>query len=350
MRVVIATPLYPPEIGGPATYAKLLADRLPSKGVEVEMVKFSDSRGPKLIRHYRYYRALIRVVGNADVVLALDPVSVGLPALWAAQKYRKPLILKVGGDYAWEQGTQRFGIADTLEAFVTRKKVPLTVALLRKVQLKVARRAHKVIAPSEYLKKIIIAWGVPADKISVIYNSVQLEPLGTVPAAVAALPRPLVVTAGRLVPWKHIDAVIDAVATIPYLSLAIVGDGPESRALRARVTEKLSSRVVFTGVLAHADLLATIKSANWFVLNSSYEGLSHLLVEARMLGANIVATCAGGNAEVISDERDGRLIPVGDTEALMKVLREGKVLLPAHTAKFSEETMLADTIDLLCSV
>ena len=86
MKLVIATPLYPPEIGGPATYSRLLEEGLPMKGIEVELVKFSEVRHlPKLIRHYVYYRQVLKAARRADAVLALDPVSVGLPAMKAAR-------------------------------------------------------------------------------------------------------------------------------------------------------------------------------------------------------------------------------------------------------------------------
>ena len=99
MKIVLATPLYPPEIGGPATYAKLLEEGLPSSGIEVALVKFSEVRHlPKLIRHYAYYRRVLAAVRRADAVLALDPVSVGLPAMWAARKAGKPFVVKIVGD------------------------------------------------------------------------------------------------------------------------------------------------------------------------------------------------------------------------------------------------------------
>ena len=40
MKILIATPLYPPDIGGPATYAKILEDELPKQGVTVSVVSF----------------------------------------------------------------------------------------------------------------------------------------------------------------------------------------------------------------------------------------------------------------------------------------------------------------------
>ena len=118
---------------------------------------------------------------------------------------RKPFVVKIVGDYAWEQGRQRFGIDMSLDVFVKTKRVPYAVWFLRRIQTGVARRASVVIVPSEYLKNIVVLWGISADKVRVIYNATSRETLGTVPEAVVALPRPLVVTAGRLVSWKHID-------------------------------------------------------------------------------------------------------------------------------------------------
>ncbi|MHB8660312.1 MAG: glycosyltransferase family 4 protein [Minisyncoccota bacterium] len=325
MKLVIATPLYPPEIGGPATYAKLLEEGLPRKGIEVELVKFSDVRHlPKVARHFAYSWRIFRALRSADLALALDPVSTGLPACVAVWLARKPLVVKVVGDYAWEQGRQRFGVTATLDEFVKEKRVPLAVWLLRRVQLKVASCAKRVIVPSEYLKGIVVKWDTstslstrtPREKIEVIYNAILLEEFGSIPEAVIKLPRPLIVTAGRLVPWKHIDRVIDAVAGIAGTSLTVVGDGSDRAALEHRAIEKLSGRMVFTGALPHKDLLAVLKSADVFVLNSSYEGLSHLLIEAQMLGVPTVATNAGGNSEVIKDGENGLLVPVADTPAL----------------------------------
>lgn len=357
MKVVIATPLYPPEIGGPATYAKLLEDGLPGKGIEVEVVKFGDVRHlPKLVRHIAYYRRVLRAAHAADMVLALDPVSTGLPALWAARKARKPFVVKIVGDYAWEQGRQRFGVTQTLDEFVKTRDVPFSVCIFRRIQTYVAQNAVKIFVPSEYLKNIVATWGIPREKIEVIYNAVSVESIGVVPEAVAKLPRPLVVTAGRLVPWKNIDGVIDAVANMSGVSLAIVGDGPERATLARRASEKLSDRAVFTGELSHEDTLAVLKSADVFVLNSSYEGLSHLLIEAQALGVPTVATRVGGNPEVITDEKDGLLVPSGDTAALtsavVRILSDGALASSLSKGtlesakRFSTDTMLSRAADV----
>ncbi len=345
MKLVIATPLYPPEPGGPATYARLLENHLPSRGIEVTLVKFSDVRHlPRFIRHFAYYRTVRAALRAADAVLALDPVSVGLPAMKAAKKEGKPFFVKIVGDYAWEQGVQRFGITDTLDEFVKRTNVPFPVRMLRDIERDVANAAKAVIVPSEYLKRSVASWGVPNEKMHVIYNAVEVEKIGSVPQRVARLPRPLVVSAGRLMPWKRMDTVILAARKIGA-SLAIVGDGPE----RGRL-EALAGDAVFTGTLSHEDTLAVIASANAFALASSYEGFSHLLIEARLLGTPVAATRAGGNEEVVDQEF---LVPVDDADALATALSRavasGRVDTAGPRERFSVRGMIDSVTALIQS-
>ena len=365
MKLVIATPLYPPEIGGPATYAKLLVERLPKRGIEVSLVKFSGvKKWPKFIRHILYFVRVLRATRSADAVYALDPVSVGFPASLAARWLRKPFFVKIVGDYAWEQGRQRFGVTQNLDDFVANERVPRMVRLLRKIQTRVARAATKVIVPSDYLRNIVVSWGIQKEKIEVIHNAVPQEEPGLVPRTVEKLPRPLIVSVGRLVPWKGMEDLIDAVALLGgqgnRASLAIVGDGPDLVPLVAHAEEKLKGGYIFTGALSHADTLSMMKHADAFVLNSSYEGLSHILIEALMLGVPTIATNIGGNPEVITDEHEGLLVHSGDTAALAAALakllsnEELCARLSARaresSKRFSTEAMLSRTSEVLSNL
>jgi glycosyltransferase involved in cell wall biosynthesis len=335
MRLVIATPLYPPEIGGPATYAKLLEEGLPGKGIEVELVKFSDVRHlPKIIRHIAYYRRVLRAARSADVVLALDPVSTGLPAMKAARRAGKPFLVKIVGDYAWEQGQQRFGVTQSLDEFVKTSRVPFAVRLLRRVQTRVALCATRVIVPSEYLKGIVVAWGIPTDKIEVIYNAVEVSFVPTPPKERA--PGFLIVSSGRRVPWKGFEA------------------------LERVVAREAGWHLFIASGLPRAEALGYVQAADVFVLNSDYEGFSHALIEVMALGTPIIATRVGGNTELIEDGKTGLLIPPKDDEALYHALkrvqedpaaaRERAEAARAFVKAFSRERMLARTSDVLKNI
>jgi glycosyltransferase involved in cell wall biosynthesis len=178
-KILIATGLYPPDIGGPATYSKILKDELPKRGFCVEVLSFGGVRHlPKIIRHFIYFLKVLIKGRGADVIFAQDPVSVGFPAVLAAKILRKKFILKIVGDYAWEQNqikkeklrknkSEKF---KTLEEF-QKEKFDIITEFRRWTQKFVARKADKIITPSKYLKRIVAdGWGVPAERIEVVYN------------------------------------------------------------------------------------------------------------------------------------------------------------------------------------
>ena len=85
MKILIATGIYPPSVGGPATYSKILRDELPKRGVEVSVLSFDEVRHfPKGVSHVSYFLKIISRGWGVDVIFAQDPVSVGLPAFFAA--------------------------------------------------------------------------------------------------------------------------------------------------------------------------------------------------------------------------------------------------------------------------
>jgi glycosyltransferase involved in cell wall biosynthesis len=296
MRVLIATGLYPPESGGPATHTRLMEERLPAKGIEVVVLPFAQVRHlPKVLRHLAYFFKCLRRGWGTDIIFAQDTVSVGLPALLAALLSRKKFVVRVPGDYAWEQGSQRFGAVVPIEEFQQRS-FGLAVGLLRAAQHFVVRQAHRVVAPSRYLERLILDWGADPKRVSLIYNGVELPVPTEAPAQ-----RPqgfLVVSVGRRVPWKGFEALERVVAREPGWSVKIVSNTTREQAL------------------------GWVKAADAFVLNSTYEGLSHLLIEAMSLGVPIVATRVGGNPELISDDEEGLLIPAQDEEALYRALKQ----------------------------
>jgi len=323
-RLLIATPLYPPDPGGPATYAHILATNLPEQGIVVEVVSFGAVRHlPKIIRHVAYFLRLLKASRHCDTILALDPVSVGLPALFVSKLQKKRFFVKIVGDYAWEQGRQRFGVKEGLDAFVERRSVSLPVQILRSIQTYVAARATRVIVPSFYLKRIVSTWGIPESSIEVIYNAIPPSEKGLCPEELTGLRDPLVLCVSRLVPWKHVNKVIDAVGKVTAqglsLTLAVVGSGPLEHELRKQAKES-DALCMMLGAKDRASTDGAFEAADIFVLNSSYEGLSHVLIEALVHGKAIIATTAGGNPELIQDGVNGLLIPVGDTPALTAAL------------------------------
>jgi len=370
MKVVVATGLYAPDIGGPATYALMLEDELPKQGIEIAIVPFGWVRHyPKIIRHFVFAYKLWCETKGAGIIYALDPISVGLPSLLVARFRRVPFMIRLGGDYAWEQGRNRFGLTTTLDEYLASpEERPFPVKILAALQAFVTKRAVRVIAPSEYLKSVIVAWGVPSEKITVIYSAlfpIEVPSTKDELRAQFQFTGPTLISAGRLVPWKGFSALLRVVAELktiyPDISLVIAGDGPLEGMLKAEAAKLgLQSTVRFVGRISKEALGASVKAADVFVLNTAYEGLSHQLIEVMDLGTPIVTTPAGGNKELITDTVNGFLVPFDDEEAIQDGIRRlldypdtrTRIVQSARArAKdFSHEAMTAQLVTVLNQV
>lgn len=366
MRILIATGLYAPEIGGPATYTAFLEAHLPKHGMTFEVLPFSSVRAyPRFIRHLVYIIKLIRRARSFDTLYALDTVSVGVPVMCASILTRIPYLLRVPGDYAWEQGQVRFGITETLDVYASHTQHPWPVRLLAWLQSVVARRAKKVVVPSEYLKDIVAAWGVPRTRITRIYSELKeirvTEERGELRKRFGYGDF-VVTTAGRLTPWKGTRAVIAVIHALRMeglpVSLEVIGDGVCYEDLRSYVrTLDAGDYVRLLGSLNRDEMARRIKASDAFVLNTAYEGLSHQLIEVMHLGTPIITTHVGGNLELITNHDSGLLVPYGDERAISDALRRFindhayAAMLASHayeqTHRFREDIIIREFLAFL---
>ena len=233
-------------------------------------------------------------------------------------------MLKVVGDLAWEISRADGIVDDDVDDFQTKRYGTL-VESMRKAQRFVARRAGAVITPSHYLKNLVIGWGVPSERVHVIENGARPKPETrlTREDARARLELdgdPILISAGRLVPWKGYEHIIDSMPAIlrdhPRARLLIVGSGPCETALRERVQKlELDDAVQLLGARAPTELAMHLRASDVFVLVSTYEGFSHLLLEAMQSELPVVASRCGGNPELVGDADSGLLVSPDPREA-----------------------------------
>ncbi|MEK7575764.1 MAG: glycosyltransferase family 4 protein, partial [Patescibacteria group bacterium] len=369
-KVLICTGIYPPDIGGPATYSKLLYDEMPKHGISIKILSFGKVRRlPKVIRHIVYFFKILLKSRDIDVIYAQDPVSVGLPSVLAAKILRKKFILKVVGDYAWEQFQNQISNLKsqkfiTLEEFQEGKYNFMT-ELRRNIERWVAKNADKIIVPSGYLKKVVTKWGIDKKNIIVIYNAFDAQGLKMTKRESRDelnLSGTILISSGRLVPWKGFGALIDimpeVLKEIPDARLYIIGSGLEEKNLKSQISNlKIGDNVFLVGGISREKLLTYLRACDIFVLNSGYEGFSHLILEAMALGVPVIASNIGGNTEIIRDGENGILIEYNAKEDLKNKIislyneeffRE-KLIKNAKESvkKFSKEKMINDTIKIL---
>jgi hypothetical protein len=108
MKFLIATPLTASQSGGPAQYTVCLKIALTKQGHSVEIISFQDvAQYPSGIRHFMLLMKVWARLRSIDTVIALDTVSVALPVVIAARLTRTKCIVRIGGDFLWEQYVER---------------------------------------------------------------------------------------------------------------------------------------------------------------------------------------------------------------------------------------------------
>lgn len=184
-------------------------------------------------------------------------------------------------------------------------------------------RADAIVAVSEGAGDDLARFlGLERERITVIPNPAITHTPRPIDHPWLARPRPVpvIVAAGRLVPKKGFDVLIDAFAQIRSVRsarLVILGDGPE----RTRLARRLVPDVELHGFVD--DPISWFAQADLFVLSSFAEGMPNALLQAMACGCPIVATdCPSGPREILEDGRWGRLVPPGDASALARAILE----------------------------
>jgi glycosyltransferase involved in cell wall biosynthesis len=123
---------------------------------------------------------------------------------------------------------------------------------------------------------------------------------------------------GRLVDWKAVDIVMDAVATTTQqVNLIIVGDGEERASLEQYAKEKGYSNIRFVGLVPHVEVNRYYDEADIFVLPSLRECGGAVVLEAMARGLPVIATNWGGPADYITADT-GYLVEPSSREAMVK--------------------------------
>jgi glycosyltransferase involved in cell wall biosynthesis len=332
MKIIIATPLYPPEIGGPATYTRELVERLHNQH-ELTIIAYTNNNesfpGSTLVpinksaslihRLLAFTKQLYRIAKAADVIYVQNAVAAGLPAMIVGKLRRKPVILKFVGDEAWERASQSRKTKKLLVDFLEAPDGGFKITLMRWLQGFVLRNVTLVTTPSEYLGHTIQkAYRIDPTRVQTNYNAADK----TTEAPFPAEPKQhQIVATARLVEWKCIDGIIEAVAmlkqTYPDIKAVICGDGPEKERLEQMARERnVSEQITFTGKVSRAETWQHRKESELYVLNSTYEGLPHTALTSFAAEIPMVATNTPGTNEAVYHEENGLLIEQNNPQQL----------------------------------
>lgn len=321
------------------------------------------------VRYLKAFFAVLREAKDADVVYVQEHLA--LLHVLAAKLRGVPAVIRIMVDGSWEIAHRKGWIdGDDINVY-QGKRYGLRVALTRRLQRLWWGWCSKLISCSDFLRRIPIeSYGVPEDKVQLIYNAYHGPSADDVPETPAEAREALglapdkryVLTVCRLMVWKGVDGILRALQGLPDdVELLVAGDGDMLEPWKALAVELgLEDRAHFLGNVPHERIPLYIRASEIFVLNSEYEGLSHTLLEVAALGTPIVCTGVCGNPEVVADGENGFLVPPKDPvrlrEAISRLLDDPDLARRfvaesrARMSRFTREGTFPEVERLLASV
>lgn len=320
MKILITVGIYPPDIGGPASFVPKIANLYANQGHEITVICLTDSptedrenyKVVRILRHQnlliRWFKTIFIILRNGHNANLLFVNGLPMESYVANLFLRKKMIRKIVGDWAWERGMNKKLINESFDEF-QNKKHTLHLEIAKFSRGWTAGKAKLVITPSKHLSTIVQKWGVEEKNLKVIYNGTEIHDSSGADIIASKTPFTFL-TVGRLAPWKNIPTIIKALKIYKnegiQFKFYIVGSGPEEDNLKKLVTANgLQNEVEFTGQLKKTELFEYYKKANIYIQASSYEGLPHVILEAISHKLSIISTPIGGTNEILLDGKNG---------------------------------------------
>lgn len=308
MRILLATGIYPPEIGGVATVIERLAKDLRARNHEVIVVTYGEvpdsegvvrvsRRGNVLARYLRFAARVKSLLAPETLVMATDIFSVGIPVRWALRGKKNRFVLRLGGEWFWEDSVEKGRDARPLRAFWQKPPGGLRGWLVRLDYRWLLGRADRVIVTSGLLKGLLVeAFPACAAKIVVAnYRPPQVVSLG---ARTNHDPLRLVYV-GRFAKVKNLPFLGRVLKRLQDQRMAFVmtfiGDGPDFSWMRQDL--RGLANVTFLGACPQDVVQRTLAESDALLLPSLSDIYPNVVLEALGLGVPAIVTTEQGLPE-----------------------------------------------------
>ena len=333
MKVLVTVGIFPPDIGGPATFvpkiAKYFQDEL---NYEIEILTLSDNKNSninddfsvkRIDRNlpiiYRWLKTIFTIykLGKNKDLIFVNGLSTEVTI--ANIFLKKKIIRKIVGDPVWERAYSKAKISESFDEFQV-KNYGFSISLQKKVRSFSIKKSDIVVTPSQHLKNFILNLGFK-NKIEIINNGVFIPKENT---NIFTNDQINITIVSRLVSHKNIEKIIKAISDLnsPLINLNIIGDGPELNQLQKISLESNNKdNIIFHGKLNRDEINHIFLNSDIYIQASNYEGLPHSLLEAMSYGIPVLCTPVGECKEILGNEDRGYILdlPVSKNNIKSKI-------------------------------
>ena len=321
MNILITVGIFPPDIGGPASFVPKISNFLIENGhnvkiiclAEVENNHTEDNLDVISIKRsnslpIRWIKTIYEIIKNGRKSDLIFVNGLGVESAIANLILQKQLIRKIVGDPVWERAYNKKRITESFDDFQINKHSFLIEVqkLLRNWSI---NSAEIVITPSDHLKSFVSGIGY-SKKILKINNGVNITDINRANESKADIN---LIIISRLVVQKNINIVIGAMKLLDNknLKLSIIGEGGEFSKLENTIHDlNLQNQVQLLGKIDNNKISQFLLTADIFIQASDYEGLPHSVLEAINYEVPILSTETGGCKDLLNDGERGFIIPM----------------------------------------
>lgn len=340
------SPIFPPEIGGPATQSFNLCKALMARGVTPFVVTYgksfsvSSDDGFKVYTYRRFYiwNPIDRVIRwvlfpfyigyllkkeGADVLHCHSVSMLSFASALVAKSFGIPTVIKFAGDWVWETISTKQVVAKDFREIYTQSWYSRLLTVVEKRGLSLF---DIIWTPSQFRKENIEYLLGGKAPIKVIPNCLLLKDGGFKEQSSAD--EVVIVSANRFIPHKRVPYLVEAYARIvkdnSNSKLILIGEGDPRELLKTKEAISkydLSDKVILTGVLNSSEVYEWFSRASFYVSVSLEEGFPNVFIEALNFGLPIIATDVGGSKELVWEGNTGFLVLPNDFESLTDRMR-----------------------------
>lgn len=345
MKVLLATGVYPPRLGGPSKQVYDLSVSLAKQNFDVAVLTFSDKThvekhdGVKIyfvkdrflilkrLRRYLGVRKMLRLIDREfkpELIQANSARFLSYIVGDYAKKRKIPSIIKYAGDFVYENiNKEALPVPDIEDVFrINFKSKMLTI-----LEKNILAKFDYIWAQSEFQRSILEKHlKIPAKKILVLPNFINTAAYkknsddGATPSPIKVnSSRKIILSVSRFVPWKNIEAQVYVARLLKEKSrtpffLYLLGGG--NRALTERIknlvkSNNLTNEVKLLSEVSPVEVAGYFKAADIYLSTSLYEPFGIVFVEAMAAGLPIVAVDTCSVPEIVHDSKFGFVIKRG---------------------------------------